>query len=97
MWLLIVGFVSPLVLAVIQQPGWSNSLRSVVAFVYSFVAAAGTLLIQGDVDFTAKNYLTAGLTVLVATIAFYRGFWRTSGTTPETSVTGRLERLTSPK
>jgi len=94
MWALIVGFFSPLVLAVIQQPGWSNPVRSVVAFLYSAVAAAGTIFFTNGNSFTGtdnKDWVSTFLFVFVSTIAFYRGFWKTTNVAP------KLEAATSPK
>ena len=80
MWSLIVGFVLPPVLAVIQQSGWSDRLRAVVAFLACAVAGAGVAYFQGDL--TAKRFVEAGLVVLVTAIATYRNFWKPTGVAP---------------
>jgi len=81
MWAIIVGFFSPIVLSVIQQPKWSERVQSIVAFVYSLIAGAITAYFSGAFDSVA-NAVTAILLVLVATIAFYKGFWKPTGVSP---------------
>lgn len=80
MWALIVGFFLPPVIALVQQPGWSNRVRSVVAFVACAVAGAGTAYFQGDL--TGRRFVEAGLVVLVTSMATFRNFWKTTGITP---------------
>ncbi len=80
MWALIVGFFLPPVIALIQQPGWSSRVRSVVAFVACAVAGAGTAYFQGDL--TGRRFVEAGLVVLVTAMATFRNFWKTTGITP---------------
>lgn len=85
MWLLVVGFLNPLALSVINQPSWSNTLRSVLAFVWSAITAAATLYFTDHTVFS-RGLITAGLLVFVTTIATYRGFWKTSGVAPAIEV-----------
>lgn len=80
MWALIVGFVLPPVLAVVQQSKWSSRLRAVVAFGACAVAGAGVAYFQGDL--TGKRFVEAGLVVLVTAVATYRNFWRPTGIAP---------------
>ena len=80
MWSLIVGFFLPPALAIIQQPGWSNRVRSVVAFLACAVAGAGTAYFQGDL--TGRRFVEAALVVLVTAMATFRNFWKTTGVSP---------------
>jgi hypothetical protein len=80
MWSLIVGFLTPPVLAIIQQGGWSKRVRAVVAFAAAMVAGAGTAYFQGDL--TGRRFVEAALVVLVATIAAYQGFWKPTDVAP---------------
>lgn len=80
MYALVVGFFLPPALALIQQPGWSNRVRSVVAFVACAIAGAGTAYFQGDL--TGRRFVEAGLVVLVTAMATYRNFWKTTGVSP---------------
>lgn len=80
MWSLIVGFALPPALSVIIQSGWSQRLQSVVAFLACAVAGAGVAYFQGDI--TGRRFVEAGLVVLVAAIATYKGFWKPTGVSP---------------
>ena len=92
MWAGIVGFFMPVLLAVVQQPGWSTALRSVVMFVASILAALGTVyLTSGSDAFTAENMVTSFLTIMVTAIATYKGFYKETGIAP------KIEIATSPK
>lgn len=79
MWALVVGFFLPPALAIIQQPRWSNRVRSVVAFLACAVAGAGTAYFQGDL--TGRRFVEAGLVVLVTAMSTFRNFWKTTGVT----------------
>lgn len=80
MWSLIVGFALPPVLSVVQQSGWSDRLRAVVAFAACAVAGAGVAFFQGDL--TGKRFVEAALVVLVTALATYRNFWKPTGVAP---------------
>jgi hypothetical protein len=81
-WSLIVGFLMPTVVAVVQRDHWPNWARSLVMFASSLIAGAGTAVLQNHDAFTAKNWLNATLLVGVAAIASYHGFWKPTGVAP---------------
>jgi hypothetical protein len=89
MWALVVGFAIPPILAVVQQPGWSQLLRTLVLAVTALVAGLGTAYFAGS--FAGKDIVTSILIVLVTAIATYQGFWKSSGMAPA------IEKATSPK
>lgn len=80
MWSLVVGFFMPPVQAIIQQTHWSSQLRAGINFAACAVAGAGVAYFQGDL--TGRRFVEAGLTVLVTTIAVYKGTWQPSGVAP---------------
>lgn len=90
MWALIVGFFMPHLIAVIQQPGWSEGLRSVITFVASVVAAIGTVLIQLG-HWSWHDWTSSALLILVTAISTYHGFWKPTGVAPaiEKSTSGK--------
>lgn len=93
MWTLVVGFFSPLVIGVIQQPRWSDGARASVAFVVSMVVGTVTYVLNGgtlDVH-DVRGIVTSLLTVLVVTISTYKGFWKPTGIVPA------IEDATSPR
>lgn len=84
---LLLGSVSPLVTAVIQQPRWSSTTRFWVALGMAAVIGTATAFARGD--------LTSGLTwpatiaaVFIAAESTYRG-WRAGG------VVAPIENVTS--
>jgi peptidoglycan/LPS O-acetylase OafA/YrhL len=89
MWGLIVGFFMPVLLAIVQQPGWTSPVRSIVMFVASLAAGAGTVYFAGNWDTT--NLVTTILLVMVTAIATYKGLWQ------PTTVAPKVEAATSPK
>lgn len=88
MYELLVGFFLPPALALVMQPGWSDRLRSAVAFVLCLLAGAGVAYFQGDL--TGKRLASGGLIVLVTAMATYRNFWKPVGIAPA------VEKASSP-
>ena len=80
MWLLLVGFFLPLAISVIQQQGWSDQLRAIVAFAACAIAGAGTAYFQGD--FTGKRIISGILIVAVTALTTYRNFWKPTEISP---------------
>lgn len=87
-WALIVGFLSPLVIAAVQQPTWSNRIRALVTFLYSVIVGVITAWLNGTLD--GRAVVSAVLLIFVMAISTYRGLWK------ETGVTGVIEAATSP-
>lgn len=88
MWSLIVGFGLPLLVAMIQQPKWSNPVRVTVTVLSSIVAGGGTAYFAGE--FTGRSVLSCALVVCVAAIATYQNLWK------PTRVAPAIEAATSP-
>lgn len=88
MWAIIVGFLTPLVVALIQQPTWIPAVRAVVGFLAAVVFGTGTAYFAGD--FNGTSWVTGVLLVLVSAISTYKGFWQPTGIAP------RIETATSP-
>lgn len=92
MWGLIVGFLMPPLLAIVQQPGWSASVRSIVMFAAAIVAGLGTVYFNGGLDLSSPDrVITTVLVVMVTAISTYKGLWQTTGIAP------KIEATTSPK
>jgi len=81
MWALIVGFFLPHLLSVVQQPGWSKGLQSVITFAGSVAAAVGTVLIQNN-GWNWHDWVSSTLLILVTAIATYHGLWKPTGIAP---------------
>ena len=80
MWALIVGFGLPLLVAVIQQPRWSNPIRVAMSVATAIVAGAGTAYFSGE--FTGRGIVSCVLVVLVASIATYQNLWKPTKIAP---------------
>lgn len=89
LWALAVGFLSPLVLSVIQQSKWSTRTQSIVAFAFCFAVALVATLFQGTFDLgdLARTFLL----VFLASSVAYKSFWKPTGVSPA------IEAATSPK
>lgn len=89
MWNLIVGFLLPPAVAVVQQRHWPAGVQAVVTFLVACLAAAGTAYFDGRL--TAAGWATGALTVLVTAVATYHGLWKPTGVAPA------IQDATSPK
>lgn len=80
MYSLLVGFLLPPVLSIVQQSDWSDRLRAAVAFAACLLAGAGVAYFQGDL--TGKRFVSGALIVLVTGLTTYRNFWKPTGISP---------------
>lgn len=88
MWAIIVGFLTPPVLSIIQRPTWAQHWRAILTFVWCAVTGAITAYFASA--FTGKSIITSILLVLVTAIATYKGLWK------PTSISPKIETATSP-
>lgn len=87
MWNLVVGFLVPNLIAVIQQPRFTDNTRAVITFVVSILGGLGTAYFTGQ--WNTQDIVGSCLIVAVAAITFYKGFWKKTGVAPA------IERATS--
>lgn len=76
----LVGALLPLLIAVIQQPRWSNPVRSVVTLVLCL--AAGALVAYQSGRLTGQGFGYSATTVLLAAWATYTHFWKPTNIAP---------------
>lgn len=76
-WNLIVGFALPPVIALVKQTHWPIPTQALLTFGASCVAAIGTCYWKSEL--TSATWLESALTILVATVAVYHGFWKPTG------------------
>ena len=88
MWSALVGWFLPMLIAVIQQPRWSNTVRSVVTVIVCVITGFVTTWLTVDFDFS-KDLVASILTVLIAAQASYLAFFK------PTKVAPAIERATS--
>jgi hypothetical protein len=89
-WALVVGFLLPLVMSVINQPGWSGQVKSLLAFAASALAGVGTLYFAQHSDKDVPTWISTALLILVTAQASYHGFHKPTGIAPT------IEAKTSP-
>lgn len=92
-WSILVGTVAPLVIAVAQRPGWSNTARVAISVIFCTVAGAVTAVLDGTITpgpLTFSSVLHGSVAVIAAAQVTYRAFWKPTG------VTDSIERATSP-
>ena len=92
-WALLVGFLMPLLLSVIQQPGWSKPVRAIVMFIVCIVGGLITVWVAtpgGLSGSSTHGIIGVCLTVALAAVAFYEKFWKPTGVAPA------IEAATSP-
>jgi hypothetical protein len=82
MWLLVVGFLMPLIIAVVQQPGWSEPVRALVMAVACILAAVGANYFNGALGIPVAQWAEQILLIAVTAIATYKGFWQPTGIAP---------------
>lgn len=80
MWTLITGALLPPVIAILQQPKFRNGLRAFLTGAVCCAVGFVTVYIQGDLS--GKRIVSAILTVAVAALSTYQGFWKPSGIAP---------------
>ena len=87
MWSFIVGTFMPLLTAIPIQHHWSNTTRTIFGTALSIIAAVVTIWLEHGLHLDS-DFVTAMLTVIVASYATYRNFWKPTGitTTVETKV-----------
>jgi hypothetical protein len=88
-WTLLVGAIVPVLVAVVNQPGWNATVRRIVAVGVSLVIGLGTVVAQGLADFSPAGALVTIAAVVGAAQAAYALIWKPSGTTDS------VERATS--
>jgi hypothetical protein len=86
-WGLLLGFLAPLAIAIIEQPTWSRTARWVVGWACAIIIGLVTCLANGDFTHGATVLRTIVL-VIAASEATYTG-WRKA-------VTPAIETATSP-
>ncbi len=87
MWSAIVGFLLPNIVAVVQQPKWSEPLRAGLTAVACLIAGFGTAYFNGQ--FSVGDVVGSVLVTGVSAISFYKGFWKPTG------VASAIENATS--
>ena len=87
-WGLLLGVLSPLAIAIIEQPRWTGATRMIVGWVCALIIGAVTCLAHGVLT-EPTTVLRVCVLVLVAAQAAHAG-WKKAGISPA------IEHATSP-
>lgn len=80
LWLIAVGFFSPLAISTIQQTRFSPRLQSIIAFAFYLLVAAVTVYLNGI--FSTSSLIVALLVVFVTGSTAYKTVWKPTGVAP---------------
>lgn len=86
----LLGLLTPLLTAVVQQPTWSKQVREAAAAVCATVVGLLTVAGTGAFNDGATISVTTVLAVVAASKIAYKTLWR------KTTVTDKIEAATSP-
>ncbi|MEU0184161.1 hypothetical protein ABZ312_23665 [Streptomyces sp. NPDC006207] len=89
LWSAFLGFAAPPLIAVVQQPRWSSTAKTLVMLLSSVALGCGSAYFGGQ--FTAHTVGGNVLIVAIAAGSAYQTVWKPSGVAP------RIERATSPR
>lgn len=89
-WGALLGIVTPLATALVQQPGWSRKRRQVVGVACSVLVGVATVGAAGELGDTSTVLTTLPLVAAAAQVAYTR-LWQPKGVAPV------IERASSPR
>lgn len=77
MWTGIVGFLLPIIIAIIQKEKWGPQLQALVAFLVILAVSTGDCYFQGRLipDLFVHDFLI----IFVTAIAAFYGLWKPTG------------------
>lgn len=80
MWGLLVGFLLPNAVAVVNRPHFSPVAKGIITVIVCVLAGGGTAYFNGA--FTGRGILSCALVVGVMALTMYRTLWRPTGIAP---------------
>jgi hypothetical protein len=78
-WFDMVSFLLPAIISMVVKPGWSNGVKYLVAFGFSFLAALGQVLFEADCQPCLENFPKILGKTFVLVMGSYAAFWRPTG------------------
>jgi hypothetical protein len=80
MWSLIVGALTPPLVAIVQRPTFNRTFRVIVMIAAAIIDGVVVSWLQGDLNFA--RFTNSALIAGVAIITAYHGIWKPSGIAP---------------
>ncbi|MGW7247685.1 hypothetical protein [Streptomyces decoyicus] len=87
LWAAVLGFLSPPVIAIVQQPRFAGPLKGVVMLLWAAIVGLGTAYFNGQ--FSGPSITSCMLMAVLVIGVAYHTLWRPSGIAP------RIEAATS--
>lgn len=84
-WAIILGFVTPLITAVVKRPGMSKQAVQIISLIVAVVIGIGNLFVQGtlsNIDWNLTTALASVVAVIGASQAAYALLWKPTGVEP---------------
>lgn len=78
-WAAAVGFILPVLVAIINREPWASWIKAVIALATSVLGGTITALLAGQ--FTGSSWLQAVGVAFAASQVFYMAWWKKSGIT----------------
>lgn len=79
-WAALVGFILPLVVAIVQQSHWSRTVRTVIGAICVVVAAVVTALVEDK--FNMHQWATSLIFIALTAYSSYTHIWVPIGAAP---------------
>ena len=92
-WAVLLGFITPLIVAVVKRPGMSKQAVQILSLVAAVAIGVINILVQGvmnNFSWSVDGVLLALVAVVGASQAAYVALWKPTGVEP------KIDTLTSP-
>lgn len=86
-WGILIGALLPILIAILNQPQWTDQQKRFIALGVAFVSGTGTVIVSGNFD--PGNWVVTIAAVLGASQAAYTVLWK------PTKIAPRIEAATS--
>ena len=90
MWSGIAGFLAPLLVALVQQPGWPSFVRALVLLAGSIGLASVTAALEGKL--TGERWVASSLLIASTAIVTYQSLWKNVAPQLEAATSSRAGR-----
>lgn len=78
LWSSIAGTITPFLVALVNQPRWSATVKALLTVLVSLGVGAVTSALEGNLD--GARLVTSTLVVLAAAVSTYHTLWKTTAT-----------------
>lgn len=90
LWSSIAGVITPLIVALINQPQWPSFVRAVMTLAFSVLIGAATTALEGRL--TTERWVTSALLVGAAAVGTYQTLWKNTAPAIEAATSSGQHR-----